>query len=106
MRGEFQEFILVSGAVIPINTYYLDAVEGGRVDTVYLEAGTFVEKGERILKLANTNLLNDSHLYAVDIETGQEKWKFKAKGKVFSSPVIPNGMVFFGSQDDHLYVLK
>lgn len=59
VQGEFQEFIPVTGTVIPINTYYLDAVEGGRVDSVYLEAGTFVEKGEKILKLANTNLLMD-----------------------------------------------
>jgi HlyD family secretion protein len=59
LRGEFQEFIPINGTVIPINTYYLDAVEGGRVDSVYLEAGTFVEKGQWILKLANTNLLMD-----------------------------------------------
>ncbi len=59
VQGEFQEFIPVTGTVIPINTYYLDAVEGGRVDSVYLEAGTFVEKGEKILKLVNTNLLMD-----------------------------------------------
>ncbi len=58
-RGAFQEFIPVTGTVIPISTHYLDAVEGGRVDTVYLEAGTFVEKGDRIIKLANTNLLMD-----------------------------------------------
>lgn len=59
VRGAFQEYIPVTGTVIPINTHYLDAVEGGRVDTVYLEAGTFVERGDRILKLANTNLLMD-----------------------------------------------
>lgn len=59
IEGEFQEFIPVTGTVIPVNTYYLDAVEGGRVDTVYLEAGTFVEKGRKIIKLVNTNLLMD-----------------------------------------------
>ncbi|MDH3891352.1 MAG: HlyD family efflux transporter periplasmic adaptor subunit [candidate division Zixibacteria bacterium] len=58
-NGEFQEFIPVTGAVIPIKTNYLDAIEGGRVDTVFLEAGTTVEKGDRILKLGNTNLLLD-----------------------------------------------
>jgi HlyD family secretion protein len=58
-RGSFQEFIPVTGTVIPIKTHFLDAVEGGRVDTVYLEAGTYVNKGDRILKLANTNLLLD-----------------------------------------------
>ena len=58
-KGEFQEFIPVTGSVIPIKTHYLDAVEGGRVDTVFLEAGSFVNKGDKILKLANTNLLLD-----------------------------------------------
>ncbi|MBD3287290.1 HlyD family efflux transporter periplasmic adaptor subunit [candidate division KSB1 bacterium] len=58
-RGEFQEYIPVTGSVIPIKTFYLDAVEGGRVETIYLEAGSYVEKGDKILKLANTNLLLD-----------------------------------------------
>jgi len=58
-RDEFQEFIPATGSVIPIKTHYLDAVEGGRVDTVYLEAGSIVNRGDRILKLANTNLLLD-----------------------------------------------
>jgi HlyD family secretion protein len=57
--GEFQEYVPFTGTVIPISTHYLDAVEGGRVDTVYLEAGSFVEKGDRILELVNTNLLMD-----------------------------------------------
>lgn len=55
-RGPFQEFIAVSGTVIPRKSYFLDAVEGGRVDTVYLEAGSFVKQGDPILKLVNTNL--------------------------------------------------
>jgi len=58
-RGEFQEFVPVSGTVVPIKTHFLDAVEGGRVDSVYVEAGGMVEKGDKILKLANTNLLLD-----------------------------------------------
>ena len=58
-QGEFQEFIPVTGAVIPIETIYLDAIEGGRVDTRYLEAGSVVNKGDKILKLTNTNLLLD-----------------------------------------------
>lgn len=57
--GPFQEYIPVMGNVLPIYQHYLDAAEGGRVEEIYLEAGTFVEKGDRILKLANTNLLLD-----------------------------------------------
>ena len=58
-RGEFQEFITVTGSIIPIRTIYLDAMEGGRVETIFLEAGSFVNKGDSILKLSNTNLLLD-----------------------------------------------
>ena len=56
-RGPFQEYIPVIGTVIPRKTIYLDAVEGGRVETRYIEAGTFVKKGQHLLTLANTDLL-------------------------------------------------
>jgi HlyD family secretion protein len=58
-RGPFQEFIPIMGNVLPINTFYLNAVEGGRVEEIFLEAGTFVKEGDGILRLANTNLLLD-----------------------------------------------
>ncbi len=55
-RGPFQEFIPVMGNVLPYY-YYLTAVEGGTVEEIYLEAGTRVEKGDPILRLANTDIL-------------------------------------------------
>ena len=58
-RGQFQEFDPVQGSVQPIQTFFLDAVEGGRVDSTFVEAGSFVKQGERILKLVNTNLQLD-----------------------------------------------
>jgi HlyD family secretion protein len=58
-QGRFQEYIPVIGSVIPKKTIYLDAVEGGRVETRYIEAGTFVKKGQHLLTLANTDLLLD-----------------------------------------------
>ena len=58
-KGDFQEFIPVTGTVIPIKTIYLDAIEGGRVEMIFLEAGSFVNEGDKILKLGNTNLLLD-----------------------------------------------
>ncbi|MEJ2635437.1 MAG: HlyD family efflux transporter periplasmic adaptor subunit [Calditrichia bacterium] len=58
-RGPFQEYIPVTGSVVPIKTVYLDAVEGGRVETRFIEEGSLVEKGDRILKLDNTNLQLD-----------------------------------------------
>lgn len=56
---EFQEFIPIIGNVLPIMTVYLDAIEGGRVEQRYIEAGTLVNAGDPILKLANTSLLLD-----------------------------------------------
>ena len=58
-RGPFQEYIPVMGNVLPIYQFYLTAEEGGRVEEIFLEAGSFVKKGDRIIKLANTNLLLD-----------------------------------------------
>jgi HlyD family secretion protein len=55
-QGPFQEFIPVMGNVLPYY-HYLTAVEGGTVEEIYLRAGTKVEKGDPILKLANTTLL-------------------------------------------------
>ncbi|MCA9740356.1 MAG: HlyD family efflux transporter periplasmic adaptor subunit [Deferribacteres bacterium] len=56
-RGPFQEFIPVTGTVQPIKTIFLDAIEGGKVDTVFRKAGSFVQTGDKILRLANTSLL-------------------------------------------------
>ena len=58
-RGPFREYTPVSGSILPIETFFLDAIEGGRVEHRYVEAGTFVKKGDPIVKLANTNLQLD-----------------------------------------------
>jgi HlyD family secretion protein len=55
-KGPFQETIPVNGVVLPINSIYLDATEGGRVEEKYVEDGTFVKKGDPILRLSNTDL--------------------------------------------------
>lgn len=54
--GPFLEYIVEQGAVMPLRTIYLDAVEGGRVEEVYVEQGTHVEEGTPILRLSNANL--------------------------------------------------
>ncbi len=54
--GPFLEYIVEQGAVMPLTTFYLDAVEGGRVEEVYVEQGAHVEQGTPILRLSNANL--------------------------------------------------
>jgi HlyD family secretion protein len=55
-KGTFQEFIPINGVVMPITTIYLDAIQGGRVEELYVEDGAILEKGQPIMKLANTDL--------------------------------------------------
>ncbi len=55
--GEFREFIPQDGTVQPIKTIRLDAIEGGVVEKKFTEGGIKVEKGDTIMKLANSNLL-------------------------------------------------
>jgi HlyD family secretion protein len=58
-RGPFQEYIPLSATVLPIRTVYLDAMEGGRVEQVVREAGSYVNAGDTILVLSNSGLLLD-----------------------------------------------
>lgn len=55
-KGDFQEFIPVTGNIMPITTVFLDAVQGGAVEKKYVEEGAMLKKGENILKLSNTNV--------------------------------------------------
>jgi glucose dehydrogenase len=55
----------------------------------------------------------DSYLYALDAETGQEKWKFKAGEDPIihnqqgfeSSPAVADRIVYVGCRDGHLYAI-
>jgi HlyD family secretion protein len=58
-KAPFREYTPVNGTILPIETFFLDAIEGGRVEKRYIEAGSFVKKGDPIVKLANTNLQLD-----------------------------------------------
>ncbi|NIM20079.1 MAG: HlyD family efflux transporter periplasmic adaptor subunit [Candidatus Latescibacteria bacterium] len=57
--GEFQEYIPVTGSVIPMSTHYVDAIRGGVVEEAFVEEGSIVEAGDSILRLSNTDLLLD-----------------------------------------------
>jgi len=56
-KGPFLEYIPIQGSVMPISRHSLATSEGGRVDKIFMEAGTMVKKGEPILEIVNTDLL-------------------------------------------------
>lgn len=64
-RERFQEFIPVDAVVYPKTTIYIDAVQGGTVESVFVEDGAILTKGDTILKLNNA----DMELRYMDQET-------------------------------------
>ena len=47
---------------------------------------------------------DDHYLRAVNVQTGQEVWRFEAGDRVCSQPALGHGMVYFGSLDGAFYV--
>lgn len=54
--GYFEDFIPVRGTVTPLRTVFLDAVEGGRVEDVFVEPGAMVREGQPLLQFSNSDL--------------------------------------------------
>ncbi len=52
----FEDIIPLTVQVNPISTFYIDTIEGGRVDNVHVEDGTFLDIGDPILSLTNSSL--------------------------------------------------
>jgi HlyD family secretion protein len=55
-RGVFKEYITLFGSVEPIKTVYIDAIESGRIEQIYVEDGAMVDAGEEIMRLSNLEL--------------------------------------------------
>ena len=68
----------------------------------HLVSGPVIDANQRTILVGS----DDNHLYAIDAETGAEKWKFMAGDKIWTTPVIANGLVYFGSHDRNVYALE
>lgn len=55
-QAQFAEYLPLRGVVEPEETIFIDAIDGGRVEEVFIEEGAMVKQGQKILKLSNTNL--------------------------------------------------
>lgn len=56
VRGEFNDYIRISGRVQPMTTIQLSPQEGGIVEKILIEEGSPVKAGDAILILSNDNL--------------------------------------------------
>ncbi|MFK8018759.1 MAG: efflux RND transporter periplasmic adaptor subunit [Pseudomonadales bacterium] len=54
--GTFEDFIPLRARVVPLNTVYLDAVQGGRIEEVLVENGATVVPGQPVVRLSNSDL--------------------------------------------------
>ncbi len=55
-RGAFHDFVPLQATVQALDTVYLDAMEGGRVERILAQAGDMVTKGQPLVELSNTEL--------------------------------------------------
>jgi HlyD family secretion protein len=58
-QGIFVDALSLRGQVVPKTTIYLDTTTGGQVEQRLVEQGEFVEKGQPLVRLSNTNLQLD-----------------------------------------------
>ncbi len=49
---------------------------------------------------------SDKSVYALDLHTGEELWRFETGGAVNSSPSVAENAVYFGSGDRHFYAVN
>jgi len=63
--GELEEYVPVTGQVQPETTVYLDLEEGGIVENIYTDSGTWVNEGDLILGFSNNSVRKNN----IDSET-------------------------------------
>ena len=56
-RDVFHDLIALRASVVPREDVYIDAVDGGRVERVLVQAGDLVQEGQPLIELSNTNLV-------------------------------------------------
>ncbi|MCF8235461.1 MAG: efflux RND transporter periplasmic adaptor subunit [Bacteroidales bacterium] len=132
---KFKEFIPVDGVVYPKTTVFIDAVQGGVVESVYVEDGDHLHKGDTILKLLNTAMelnymeqetrmlaevnnlqntklsleqnkyLRQKEITQLNYEIDKVKQDFKRKKKLHKENVISD-VEFEDAERDYKFTLK
>jgi HlyD family secretion protein len=59
-RERFEDYVPLRAQVEPARTVFLDAVEGGRVERLWVEDGARVRRGQALVELSNAGLQLDA----------------------------------------------
>lgn len=133
--GPFQDFIPVTGTVQPIETFYLDVADGGRVVAKFVEEGSFLEVGDPIIRLENPSLAlqimySEANVFStmnslrsarlsmeqnrlnlqmqilnIEYEIRKENRSFKNNERLYEKQLISQ-IEFEDSRDNHNYLLS
>ncbi len=57
--GEFQDVVSLNGMLEPARTVQITALQGGRVESIPVEDGTFINQGDILMTLSNADLALD-----------------------------------------------
>lgn len=91
-------YFVKEGYLLCLNT------ENSKVETKFKTTGKLTAPIliDDIIYFGSTN----GNLYAVNFETGIEDWKYMAGKRIFSSPSIAHGSLYFGCEDGYLYAIE
>ncbi len=49
---------------------------------------------------------DDGNLYAFSVGSGDREWRFATDDRIWSTPTVQDGVVYFGSMDRHVYAVR
>lgn len=89
------------------NLYKFDITDGAQVWNYTANADTIASFWSSPCVDVENNMvfMNAGGLHAVDLETGEQVWYFDTSLREFSSPVVYDGVVFFGTYNQYVYAL-
>jgi len=78
VTGVYEDYIPLRANVEPERTVYLDAIDGGRVEAILVEEGSFVEEGQELIELSNTVSEQLNNLRNTQLAIEQNRLKLKS----------------------------
>jgi len=113
-QGNLHSF--VGGLAVNEGSLYIGSI-GGVIYALEAETGDLIWQLETGGQIWATPTIDgdtlfigtfDKKLYAIDINSGSEKWQqpFETQGPIISTPVVNNGIVYISSFDRHIYALN
>lgn len=92
-RGDFLTMVSASGVVIPIDRVEIKSKASGRIDNIPVEEGDFVEKGELVCRLDQTDVQAEVDQAKADLEIAEAELKqaqnsFERQQKLYDKGLI------------------